>query len=270
MKTKYLNTEIVYDNTNFYKKFYDKQSLIKTYSFSRYANRLLKNDVEAANSGIYFVFSTIENKIYVGKSDNGIYRIFDHDKNKDFWNRGMLFTSSNWGPNELSFLEYYFINYFQSEEIETMNIATVNKPNIDFFTENQLESTLDNIIMLFKFENSDIFRDHYSSNESISKETNYNLELNTSDYPKFKSDFREYAKKNNFTAFSSVSDNSVSNSRGYLDLKYPVKINYGGGFQLHRSMIQIYIWYSGNEEIHSKLKIGTKIFWKKSTTKNIR
>lgn len=130
-KTLNLTTEISYDDTkNYAKKIYDKYDVFRTFSFTRNAYRLLSNDQDAQINGIYFVFSTLENKIYVGKSENGISRIFSHDKTKEFWNRGMLFTHPMWGPSEISYFEYYFTNYFMEEDIGVVNIATVNRPNI--------------------------------------------------------------------------------------------------------------------------------------------
>lgn len=64
-------------------------------------NRLseLANWPEAAKPGVYFLFESrvIDSKpiVYIGESENVSQRLISHDKNKDFWNEVVIFTSKD-------------------------------------------------------------------------------------------------------------------------------------------------------------------------------
>ncbi|MGL4590004.1 MAG: GIY-YIG nuclease family protein [Mycoplasmatales bacterium] len=132
MKTESFNVLVKYDeDNNFCKKIYKKHENLTAFSFTREAHYFFKDDKTSQNQGIYFIFSIEKNKIYIGKSSNGITRIFDHNKSKDFWTRGMLFTSISFNATEITWLESEFISYFDNENIEVENKKNEQQPSLD-------------------------------------------------------------------------------------------------------------------------------------------
>ena len=59
----------------------------------------LKNWSEANKPGVYFLFEgrITDNKplVYIGESENVLTRIINHDKNKEFWEVVVIFTSKD-------------------------------------------------------------------------------------------------------------------------------------------------------------------------------
>lgn len=104
------------------------------------------------NYAIYFLFNTAVDvpSIYIGQSTNGIKRIKDHAKNKDFWNFCIMIVTDNnsFDRSAIDFLEYYFINLFKSSiyQLENIDPRTV-EPTIDRF----LKSTYFNYASQIKF-----------------------------------------------------------------------------------------------------------------------
>jgi hypothetical protein len=66
---------------------------------------------EVNRPGVYFLFersnNDSENRVYVGESENVIKRLSDHDRQKDFWNELVVFTSKdeNLTKSHIKYLE---------------------------------------------------------------------------------------------------------------------------------------------------------------------
>ena len=58
----------------------------------------LKNRPESTQPALYFLFGendeSTNQKLYIGESENFLDRLFNHDANKDFWNKAVIFTGS--------------------------------------------------------------------------------------------------------------------------------------------------------------------------------
>lgn len=76
---------------------------------SRFAE-LTKWD-ETKRPGVYFLFerqsNDSDNRVYIGESENVIKRLNDHDRQKDFWNELVIFTSKdeNLTKSHIKYLE---------------------------------------------------------------------------------------------------------------------------------------------------------------------
>jgi hypothetical protein len=82
--------------------------------------RLLLNKAaeinELQNVSLYFLFGEDEEgkeKVYIGEAENGLTRLKDHNKNKDFWNYAVLIVSDNiknqYTKTDVSFFENHSI-----------------------------------------------------------------------------------------------------------------------------------------------------------------
>ena len=66
--------------------------------------------------GIYYLISENDNnriaQIYIGQTRNGVARLDDHNRSKDFWNKAIMFLADNktFSLDMISGLEAYAIN----------------------------------------------------------------------------------------------------------------------------------------------------------------
>jgi hypothetical protein len=87
---------------------------------SRFAE-MSKSD-ETKRPGVYFLFerqsNDAENRVYIGESENVIKRLSDHDREKDFWNEVVIFTSKdeNLTKSHIKYLESRLVSVAQQSE----------------------------------------------------------------------------------------------------------------------------------------------------------
>jgi len=134
------------------KVFKEAGSSITGFYFTK--NNVIKvvQETYSSNYAIYFLFNTAADvpSIYIGQSTNGISRIKEHAKNKDFWNYCIMIVSDNnsFDRSAIDFLEYHFINQFKSTIYHLENIdPRITAPTIDRF----LKSTYNNYASQIKF-----------------------------------------------------------------------------------------------------------------------
>ncbi len=97
-------------------------------------NRLneLSNWPEAAKPGIYFLFESrfgdSKPTAYIGESENVSLRITSHDRNKDFWNEVIIFTSKdeNLTKSHIKYLESTLVNL--SKKADRYSLENGNTP----------------------------------------------------------------------------------------------------------------------------------------------
>lgn len=87
---------------------------------------------EAKRPGVYFLFekhsTDDKNTVYIGESENVYNRICNHDKNKDFWNEVIIFTSKdeNLTKSHVKYLESRLT--FITKEVDRYNLENGNTP----------------------------------------------------------------------------------------------------------------------------------------------
>lgn len=87
---------------------------------------------EAAKPGIYFLFESrfgdSKPTAYIGESENVSLRITSHDRNKDFWNEVIIFTSKdeNLTKSHIKYLESTLINL--SKKADRYSLENGNTP----------------------------------------------------------------------------------------------------------------------------------------------
>ncbi len=87
---------------------------------------------EAAKPGIYFLFESrfgdSKPTAYIGESENVSLRITSHDRNKDFWNEVIIFTSKdeNLTKSHIKYLESTLVNL--SKKADRYSLENGNTP----------------------------------------------------------------------------------------------------------------------------------------------
>lgn len=143
------------------KMYQDRTNQIKALYFTRESYKQVYNLESSLNYAIYFLFndSEDENLVYVGQSVNGINRIEEHVKKKDFWSYAILFVTDNNSFDKLSidYLEYDFIQKFKtSSYVLTNRDLRPNKPNISVYDLPNLDAFITQIVFLLSAEGVDI------------------------------------------------------------------------------------------------------------------
>ncbi len=153
------------------KMYQDRTNQIKAFYFTRESYKQVYKLPCSLNYAIYFLFndSEDENLVYVGQSVNGIQRIDEHVRGKDFWSYAILFVTDNNSFDKLSidYLEYEFIQRFKkSSYVLTNRDLRLNKPNVSVYDIPNLESFINQIEFLLSAEGIDI-DEQENSNELI-------------------------------------------------------------------------------------------------------
>lgn len=137
------------------KVFQDRTNQIKAFYFTKDNYKEIEAMESSKNYAIYFLFDKSEessNKVYVGQSMNGIGRIAEHIRNKDFWSHCILFVTDNNSFDKLAidYMEYAFIKRLKktsyvliNKDLRTTepNVSIYDKPNLDAYIE-QIEFLL--------------------------------------------------------------------------------------------------------------------------------
>lgn len=149
------------DNAANLKMYQDRTNQIKAFFFTKESYKKVYELQYSLNYAIYFLFndSEDENLVYIGQSVNGIQRIEEHVKGKDFWTYAILFVTDNNSFDKLSidYLEYDFIQKFkESSYVLTNKDLRPNKPNISVYDLPNLESFIDQIVFLLSAEGIDL------------------------------------------------------------------------------------------------------------------
>lgn len=147
-------------NASNLKIYQDRTSQIKAFYFTRESCKNVVNMQSAQNYAIYFLFdnSDDDNQVYIGQSVNGIKRIEEHLKQKEFWSYCILFVTDNNSFDKLSidYLEYEFIHKFQKSSYVLSNKdIRPNQPNVSIYDKPNLDTFIAQIDFLLKAEGVD-------------------------------------------------------------------------------------------------------------------
>lgn len=150
----------------------DRTNQIKAFFFTRESYKKVYDLPSSKNYATYFLFnySEDENLVYIGQSVNGIQRIDEHIKGKDFWTYAILFVTDNNSFDKLSidYLEYDFIQKFKkSSYVLTNKDLRPNKPNVSVYDLPNLDAFITQIEFLLSAEAVDIDEGKETSTEII-------------------------------------------------------------------------------------------------------
>lgn len=107
---------------------------------------------EAKRPGVYFLFEKqnvdSENRVYIGESENVIKRLSDHDRNKDFWNEVVIFTSKdeNLTKSHVKYLESRLVSIgIEAERYQLENSNTPTESNLPRADKDAMEEFIHNL-----------------------------------------------------------------------------------------------------------------------------
>ena len=115
MRDKILETIYCDGNPNGIRIIQRKLSTIKAYVIPRDLLSAAKEITDINRPGIYYLINEADDNIivqlYVGQTRNGISRLDDHHRKKDYWNKAIMFLSdsSTFSLDMISGLEKYAI-----------------------------------------------------------------------------------------------------------------------------------------------------------------
>lgn len=101
--------------------------------------------------GIYYLINESEDnkiaQIYIGQTRNGIMRLDDHNRSKDFWNKAIMFLgdSNTFSLDMISGLEKFAIVKAQESKRYTVENTVVPKYEIDEYDLSSVEEIYDEI-----------------------------------------------------------------------------------------------------------------------------
>ena len=113
--------------------------------------------------GVYLLLS--DSRVYVGESSDLAKRLKQHRAGKDWWEKVILFTTSNDSLNrsDIDYLEYCLIEKAQKNgNLDSDNKSKGNKSNVDKFRKPELDQYLEEALFLVELIGIHIF----SSNDS--------------------------------------------------------------------------------------------------------
>lgn len=140
------------------KVFQDRTNQIKAFYFTKENIKDLERMESVFNYAVYFLFDSSDadsKKVYIGQSMNGITRIYDHVRNKDFWTYCLLFVTDNNSFDKLSidYMEHAFIKKLKKSSFMLMNKdLRTNEPNISIYDRPNLDAYIEQIEFLLNAE----------------------------------------------------------------------------------------------------------------------
>lgn len=140
------------------KVFQDRTNQIKAFYFTKENIKDLERMESVFNYAVYFLFDSSDadsKKVYIGQSMNGITRIYDHVRNKDFWTYCLLFVTDNNSFDKLSidYMEHAFIKKFKKSSFMLMNKdLRTNEPNTSIYDRPNLDAYIEQIEFLMNAE----------------------------------------------------------------------------------------------------------------------
>ncbi len=140
------------------KVFQDRTNQIKAFYFTKDNLKDIEKMDSSSNYAIYFLFDNSDEgtlKVYVGQSMNGVGRISEHVRKKDFWTYCILFVTDNNSFDKLAidYMEYEFIKKLKKSSCVLMNKELrANEPNVSIYDKPNLLAYIDQIEFLLNAE----------------------------------------------------------------------------------------------------------------------
>jgi len=152
------------------KMYQDRTNQIKAFYFTKDNVKEIGNLPGAENYAVYFLFNNSEvdeRRVYIGQSMNGIKRINEHVKGKEFWTFCIMFVTDNNSFDKLTidYLEYEFINLFRKSSFILSNKdMRQQEPILSIYDRPKITSFIEHIEFLLNAEGISISEKHIEEN----------------------------------------------------------------------------------------------------------
>lgn len=140
------------------KIFQDRTSQIRGFYFTRDHVKTVEKLESAKHYALYFLFDSSESdspEVYIGQSVNGVGRMADHLRNKDFWTHCLMFVTDNnsFDKSAIDYMEYAFIGKFKDSRYRLVNKdLRTTAPNVVYFDRPNLDEYIRQISFLLRAE----------------------------------------------------------------------------------------------------------------------
>lgn len=156
-------------NASSLKIFKEIGTALTGFYFKRSSLPEVVKEPNAENYAIYFLFDDSDNEpiVYIGQSTNGVNRIKEHVKLKEFWSYCIMIVSDNnsFDKSAIDYLEYHFVQKFKNTVFKLENVDGRNKePQVDIFTRTTYNNYCNQIAFLLEANGID-FLDKKSNKE---------------------------------------------------------------------------------------------------------
>ncbi|MDM8534012.1 GIY-YIG nuclease family protein [Clostridiaceae bacterium HSG29] len=145
-------------NASNLKMYQDRTNQIKALYFTKESIKEIEKLPSSNSYAVYFLFNNSEideKRVYIGQSMNGVRRISEHVKNKEFWTYCIMFVSDNNSFDKLTidYLEYKFIKKFKKSSYVLINKDLRNQePNVSIYDKPKLTVFIEQIEFLLNAE----------------------------------------------------------------------------------------------------------------------
>jgi hypothetical protein len=135
-------------------------SAIKAFVIPRIKLQDIKNRPEIHQPALYLLINTSDNQLYIGESEDLLYRIKNHDQSKDFWDIviAIVSTTNQLEKSDIKYLESLSVERAkESAAMEVLNKTVPSMNNIHEFKIHILQSILDDTAVIAEFLGFSIF-----------------------------------------------------------------------------------------------------------------
>lgn len=165
---------------------------------SRYAWSKHKGRKELEQAGIYILFGYQDGDdlpiLYIGQGDGVKSRIDSHERNKEFWDKALVFVSSNGGLNRahITWLEWALIQKANSiGRCKLDNNATPNEPILTESEKADTQEFLNEILSILPLVEIRVFEEAKKINISLQAKSQKRSILNTIVVPEQEEGFKK-------------------------------------------------------------------------------
>jgi hypothetical protein len=112
----------------------------------------IKNRPEVSDPGIYFLFGKGEDefrgRVYIGESEKFYSRVENHDDNKDFWERAVIFTGGLNRAHVKHLENHSILLAKQVDRFEVMNVVEPHENKLSEFEKAETEDFFEKIKLI--------------------------------------------------------------------------------------------------------------------------
>ncbi len=111
----------------------------------------------------------LKKRAYIGQTDDFLERIYQHNKNKNFWDKALVFISQAGTLNkaDILYLEYIALNHAKEKGVYNIdeNKQNPKEPKLQRHTKDTLDEFFEEVIFITNFRGIDIFKSEEQNDE---------------------------------------------------------------------------------------------------------